>query len=83
MKTKTHNFNRAMALCAVAVFSFATVRAANAFDGVQSGWDGSASTEPVSYRSPMPSPGTDPIAPSTDSNNVVDSGSFSGTVMVD
>ena len=83
MKNKSHKINWAMSLCAVAVFSFATTNEAHAARAIEAGSDAIVSSEPVSYGNPMLPPGTGPIPPSTDSNKVVDSGSYSGTVMVD
>lgn len=75
-----------MSLCAVAVFSFTAGGNAHAEAVTYPGSD-VQSTEPVAIAdrtNPPPSIGpVPPVAPSIDMNGVVQSGTFSGTLMAD
>ncbi|HEX8489665.1 MAG TPA: hypothetical protein VF626_01490 [Chthoniobacterales bacterium] len=87
MKIKSHKLSWAMSLCAVAVFSLTAGRAARAEAVSFSGSGSDSSAEPVTMTDrSTPPPGTEPVTPpppSTDNNEPVQSGSFSGTIMAD
>jgi hypothetical protein len=87
MKIKSHKLSWAMSLCAVAVFSLTAGRDARAEALSYSGAGFEPSTEPVSMTDRSTPPrGIEPISPpppSTDMNEPVHSGFFSGTIMAD
>lgn len=71
----------AMALCAVAVFSFTSI--ANAQLGAISGGSESIVDPAPAGSNPAPTFGVTPVPPAPTSNGTVSSGTFTGTVMAD
>ena len=80
MKIKTHTSKWAMALCAVAVFSFTVVREAQAIRSMPDPSPATIMPAPEKpYFEPLP-----PISPSDETNTTtVSSGTFTGTVIAD
>ena len=82
MKNKSRSSKWAMALCALAVFSF-TAQAANASVGIVGG-DSGTTVEPAPADTNHPRTiGIGPLPPAPTSSETVANGTFTGTLMLD